>query len=132
MATRANAYPVQPAGQVTTTGRDMLLAVIPFGVDAAEYSVIGLPPLAVDCAVIITDLVVPANVAVTPVGGDGVELVLEASIVALCEIWISPEAAVTVHVPSARATTSPVFASIEQTEGVVVEYVIGLPAGLTA
>jgi hypothetical protein len=82
--------------------------------------------------VISTDLVVPANVAVTPVGADGVELALEAPMVALCEIWTSPEVAVTVHVPSARATTTPVFASIEHTEGVVVEYVIGLPAGLTA
>ena len=132
MATSANAYPAQPPEQVTKTGRAVLEAVMPFGVDAAEYSVIGLPPLAIDCAVIITDLVVLANVAVTPVGGDGVELVLEASMVALCEIWISPEAAVTVHVPSARATITPVFASIEHTEGVVVEYVIGLPAVSTA
>jgi hypothetical protein len=110
----------------------MLLAVNPFGVEVAEYSVTGLPPLAIDCTVTITDLVVPVNVAVTPVGGDGVDLALEASMVALCEIWISPEAAVTVQVPSARATTTPVFASIEHTEGVVVEYVIGLPAVLTA
>jgi hypothetical protein len=48
VAISENAYPTQPEGHVTMTGKDVLSAVIPAGIEVTEYSVMGCPPLAVD------------------------------------------------------------------------------------